>query len=105
MASLTEEVIGIKIRTTLPHGVKGFVPSNPFMRGGGCDPFREFYAMAAKRNYQPTLLKLANILNKFITRYRALIDAGLTPEQAVYVSALATALDNLITAVPPGTGT
>jgi len=61
--------------------------------------------VAAKRNYQPTLLKLANILNKFITRYRSLIDAGLTTEQAAYVAALATALDNLITAVPPNTGT
>ena len=60
--------------------------------------------MAGRRNYQPTLLRLANILNKFITRYRALIDAGLTVEQAAYVSALATALDNLITAVPPHAG-
>lgn len=61
--------------------------------------------MAPRRNYQPTLLKLANILNKFITRYRALLDAGLTVEQAVYLSALATALDNLITQIPPGSGT
>ncbi len=60
--------------------------------------------MSARRNYQPTLLHLANILNRFITRYRALLAAGLTTEQAVYLSALATALDNLISAVPPASG-
>jgi len=61
--------------------------------------------MAAKRNYQPTLLRLSQILIKFITRYRALIDAGLDSTQAAYVSALVTALDNVITAIPPNSGT
>jgi hypothetical protein len=61
--------------------------------------------MAARRNYQPTLLKLTSILGKFIQRYRALIDAGLDTEQAAAVAALVTAIENVITSIPPGTGT
>ena len=61
--------------------------------------------MAARRNYHPTMLKLSKILFKFITRYRALIDVGLDPTEAAYVSALVTALENVITTIPPNTGT
>lgn len=60
--------------------------------------------MAARRNYHPTLLRFSHILLKFVTRYRAAIDAGLDPTQAAYISALVTALENILTSIPPNTG-
>jgi len=50
------------------------------------------------------MTKLFHILSKFITRYRAGIEAGLDPEQSAALAAFVTALENIITAIPPRHG-
>jgi len=46
----------------------------------------------AARNYQPTLRLLLHTLNRFITRYQALLLSGMTPDQAAALATLESAV-------------
>jgi hypothetical protein len=45
-----------------------------------------------------------HLLNRFITRYQALLLSGMTAPQATALAALQAALDQMISEIPPGTG-
>jgi adenylosuccinate lyase len=58
----------------------------------------------AARNYQPTLRRLANHINRFSSKYQALILAGMTPDQAAVFTAFLVVLEELVTALGTGSG-
>jgi len=58
----------------------------------------------AARNYQPTLRTLLHILNRYASRYQALLEAGFTPDQAAAFATMLAAVEAMISQLGTGSG-
>jgi hypothetical protein len=58
----------------------------------------------AARNYQPSLRRIARLLNLFMVRYQAQILAGMTAPQAVAFAAAEASLGELLAELGDGGG-
>lgn len=58
----------------------------------------------AARNYQPTLRRFLHQLSRFITRYNVLMRAGMTSDQAVALTVLSAAVEDMAILLGEGGG-